>query len=63
MSTQNLPGIIQQYTAQKNTCEAEVQKLTTEVAVLESNLNSLLATAKEKFGTDDINNLNTILLN
>lgn len=59
----NLGSTIQQYQAQRNTCEAESQKLATEVAVLQNNYDQLLAAAREKFGTDDPAMLNNMLIN
>lgn len=63
MSSQNLNSIIQQFQNQKASIDAELQKLTTELAVMENNLSNHLNLAQEKFGTTDINVLNTILTN
>lgn len=63
MVQQNLNNIIQQYQAQKASCEAEIQKLNTELAIGENTLNTLLAKCNETFGTTDTTMLNNILLN
>lgn len=63
MSTQNLNTTIQQFTAQKQSCEAELQKINVELGISNSNLQGLLATAQEQFGTQDLNMLNTLLVN
>ena len=60
---QNLNNVIQQYQSQKATIDTELQRLTTELAIMENNLSTQMALAQEKFGTDDINMLNQMLIN
>lgn len=62
-TTQNINGIIQQYQSQKASCETELARVNTEIAVSDNNIKQLMATAQEQFGTTDINMLNTILVN
>ena len=59
----NINAVIQQYTTQKQSCEAELNKINTELAISDNNLQQFLAAAQEQFGTQDINMLNTILTN
>ena len=64
MSVQaNLNGVIQQYTQQKAACEAELNRLNTDLAISENTLQTIMATAQEMFGTTDLNQLGTILTN
>lgn len=63
MSTgQNINAVIAQYTQQKQSCEAELQKINVELGISDANLKNLLATAQEQFGTQDINMLNQMLV-
>lgn len=66
MSTQNinineLNGKIANFQKQKQSCEADMQALTTELGIAEHNLNQLSQKAIETFGTDDINQLSAML--
>lgn len=63
MSTgQNINAVIAQYTQQKQSCEAELQKINVELGISDANLKNLLATAQEQFGTQDVNMLNQMLV-
>ena len=59
---QNINAIISQFTQQKQSCEAELQKINVELGISDANLKNLLATAQEQFGTQDINMLNQMLV-
>ncbi len=64
MSTQtNLNGTIQQYQSQKTACEAELNKLNTDLAISENTLKTIMASAQETFNTTDLNALSGILSN
>ena len=63
MQQTNLNNTIHQYQTQKGACETEIQKLTTELAIGENNLNGLLQKCQETFGTTDLPTLNNMLLN
>ena len=66
MSTQNinineLNGKIANFQKQKQSCEADMQALTTELGIAEHNLNQLSQKAIEMFGTDNIEQLSGLL--
>lgn len=60
---QNVNTTIQQYNQQKTSCEAELNKLNTDLAIAENTLKTIMDSAQEKFGTTDLNQLGTILSN
>lgn len=64
MQTQiDLNNSIASYQAQKASCEAELQKVTTDLAVANSNLQQIEQQATHLFGTSDINTLTTQMQN
>ena len=59
---QNSNETIAQYIASKQQCERELQDAQTQLAVSNSQLDTLKNQAQAQFGTTDLNQLNTILV-
>lgn len=57
---QNLNAQISQYQQQKQNCEIELSKTQTNLAVAQSQLNSINQQAQAQFGTTDLNQLQQI---
>lgn len=66
MSTQHtnineLNAKIANFQKQKQSCEADMQTLSTELGIADHNLKQLSQKAIETFGTDDVNQLSAML--